>query len=181
MFLTVQPNPDALITAKPTNRIGVLKSAILTSQYFMKRTLLASGLVVYLVLSAFTSQPSLALINALSAGVPPGKAPKQPVLGTRSAKLIKVDGLSFKDLNQNGKLDKYEDWRLTPEERSKDLLGQMSLEEKVGFMLISTTRMKNDWSFEAPKNKDPITAISTKMTCWPARICLPGSPCPCPS
>ena len=34
----------------------------------------------------------------------------------------------------------------------------MSVEEKVGFMLISSTRLKNDWSFEAPKNKDPITS-----------------------
>jgi beta-glucosidase len=34
----------------------------------------------------------------------------------------------------------------------------MSVEEKVGFMLISTTRLKNDWAFEAPKNKEPITS-----------------------
>lgn len=34
----------------------------------------------------------------------------------------------------------------------------MSVEEKVGFMLISTTRLKNDWSFEAAKSKDFITS-----------------------
>jgi beta-glucosidase len=51
---------------------------------------------------------------------------------------IKISGLQFKDLNRNGKLDKYEDWRLSNEERSKDLLSKMSVEEKVGFMLIST-------------------------------------------
>lgn len=34
----------------------------------------------------------------------------------------------------------------------------MSVEQKVGFMLISTARMKNDWSFEAPKNKEPISS-----------------------
>jgi beta-glucosidase len=83
---------------------------------------------------------------------------KQPHLGTRSVKLIEVDGLKFKDLNKNGKLDKYEDWRLSYEERSNDLISQMSLEEKVGFMLISTTRLKNDWSFESPKTTDPITS-----------------------
>ena len=84
-------------------------------------------------------------------------AVKQPVLGVRSAKIIQKDGLNFKDLNRNGQVDTYEDWRLSAEERSKDLLAQLSLEQKVGFMLISTTRLKNDWSFEAPKNKDPIT------------------------
>jgi beta-glucosidase len=83
---------------------------------------------------------------------------QQPELGYRSASLLTVDNLKFKDLNKNGKLDKYEDWRLSNEERTRDLLAKMSLEEKVGFMLISTTRLKNDWSFEAPKTKDPITS-----------------------
>jgi len=70
----------------------------------------------------------------------------QPVLGYRSVKLLTVDGLQFKDLNRNGKLDKYEDWRLPNEERAKDLISKMSIEEKVGFMLISTARLKNDRS-----------------------------------
>ncbi|MEY4660812.1 MAG: hypothetical protein RLZZ42_764, partial [Bacteroidota bacterium] len=69
---------------------------------------------------------------------------KQPVLGTRSAKLLTVNGLQFKDLNKNGQLDKYEDWRLSNDTRAKDLLSKMSVEQKVGFMLISTTRLKND-------------------------------------
>jgi len=88
----------------------------------------------------------------------PSKPVKQPVLGYRSVKILTINGLSFKDLNRNNKLDKYEDWRLPYEVRAKDLLSQMSVEEKVGFMLISSTRLKNDWSFEAPKNKDPITS-----------------------
>ncbi len=83
---------------------------------------------------------------------------KQPILGMRSSKLVENDGLKFRDLNKNGKLDKYEDWRLSPEERGNDLLSKMSVEEKVGFMLISTTRLKNDWAFEKPKNQDPITS-----------------------
>ncbi len=52
----------------------------------------------------------------------------------------------------------YEDWRLPVAERSRNLLAKMSLEEKIGFMLISTTRLKNDWSFQAPQSKDPITS-----------------------
>ncbi|CAD5266018.1 MULTISPECIES: glycoside hydrolase family 3 N-terminal domain-containing protein [unclassified Imperialibacter] len=65
----------------------------------------------------------------------------QPELGTRSAPLIEADGYQFKDLNKNGALDKYEDWRLPPEERSSDLLSKMSLEEKAGFMVINSLSM----------------------------------------
>lgn len=70
----------------------------------------------------------------------------QPVLGYRSVALLKVDGYQFKDLNKNGLLDKYEDWRLSDEDRTKDLLTKMSVEEKVGFMLISTSRLKSERS-----------------------------------
>ena len=80
----------------------------------------------------------------------------QPFLGFRSAQILKLGNLQFKDLNKNGKLDLYEDWRQPNHVRANDLLSKMSVEEKVGFMLISTTRMQNDWSFETPKSKDPI-------------------------
>ncbi|MDX2245883.1 MAG: glycoside hydrolase family 3 N-terminal domain-containing protein [Bacteroidia bacterium] len=73
---------------------------------------------------------------------------QQPKLGSRSAKILEIDGQQFKDLNRNGALDPYEDWRLSDEERSKDLVSKMSLEQKAGFMLISTSRMENDWSFQ---------------------------------
>ena len=46
--------------------------------------------------------------------------------------LLTVDGLQFKDLNGNGMLDKYEDWRLDVDERIRDLYDQMTLEEKAG-------------------------------------------------
>ncbi len=77
----------------------------------------------------------------------------QPSLGYRSAKLLTVNGLQFKDLNKNGKLDKYEDWRLSNEVRINDLISQMTIEEKIGFMIISTTRLAGDYAFQqnAPK------------------------------
>ena len=52
-------------------------------------------------------------------------------------KILTVDGLKFKDLNKNGKLDKYEDWRLPIEERAKDLAEKMSVEQIAGLMLYS--------------------------------------------
>lgn len=74
---------------------------------------------------------------------------KQLDLGYRSVKILKVNNLDFKDLNKNNKLDKYEDWRLPVEARVKDLLAQMTLQEKIGFMIISTTRLAGDNSFQA--------------------------------
>ncbi|MEA1787096.1 glycoside hydrolase family 3 N-terminal domain-containing protein [Arenibacter sp. GZD96] len=85
-----------------------------------------------------------------------GFALEQPKLGYKSVQLLKSDNLEFKDLNKNNTLDPYEDWRLSYEDRAADLLSKMTLEQKVGFMIISTTRMENDWAFEKPKNNEPI-------------------------
>ena len=51
--------------------------------------------------------------------------------------ILEVDGLKFKDLNRNGVLDKYEDWRLSAEVRAADLAKQLSKEEIAGLMLYS--------------------------------------------
>ena len=52
-----------------------------------------------------------------------------------TAPIVKVDGMTFRDLNKNGRLDVYEDTRRPIEERVEDLLGQMTLEEKCGLMV----------------------------------------------
>ncbi|MFD0693040.1 glycoside hydrolase family 3 protein [Paenibacillus sp. GCM10027628] len=52
--------------------------------------------------------------------------------------ILEADGLSFKDLNKDGKLDPYEDWRLAPEERARDLASKMSIEQIAGLMLYSS-------------------------------------------
>jgi beta-glucosidase len=67
-----------------------------------------------------------------------GEAPKQPILGHHSAPLLTVDGLTFKDLNKNGKVDVYEDWRLAADVRTADLISRMSLEELAGLMVHGT-------------------------------------------
>lgn len=63
-----------------------------------------------------------------------------PTLGYSAAsgvKIITVDDLKFKDLNKNGKLDKYEDWRLPVQERAENLASLMSIEQIAGLMLYS--------------------------------------------
>jgi beta-glucosidase len=52
-------------------------------------------------------------------------------------KLIFKGGFAFKDLNKDGKLDNYEDWRLTADERAQDLAAKLSIEEIAGLMLYS--------------------------------------------
>ena len=56
---------------------------------------------------------------------------------TSGVKLITNKGLAFKDLNKNGQLDVYEDWRLSADERSKDLASKLSIEQIAGLMLYS--------------------------------------------
>ena len=64
-----------------------------------------------------------------------------PTLGyspQSGVKLLIDDGFAFKDLNRNGTLDQYEDWRLSPEERADNLATQLSIEEIAGLMLYSS-------------------------------------------
>jgi beta-glucosidase len=56
---------------------------------------------------------------------------------TSSIKLLTINGFAFKDLNRNGRLDKYEDWRLRADERAKDLASKMTIEQIAGLMLYS--------------------------------------------
>ncbi|MBL7856764.1 MAG: glycoside hydrolase family 3 C-terminal domain-containing protein [Cyclobacteriaceae bacterium] len=51
--------------------------------------------------------------------------------------VLTVDQWGFKDLNKNGQLDQYEDWRLSADERAADLASKMSIEQIAGLMLYS--------------------------------------------
>jgi beta-glucosidase len=91
----------------------------------MYRTSLA--LVALVAISAIgigqTRSPGLAVAAAA-----------QPKLEARVAPILKLGGLTFKDLNRNGVLDPYEDWRLPVERRVDDLVSRMTMEEKAGLM-----------------------------------------------
>ena len=65
---------------------------------------------------------------------------------TADTEILDVDGLKFKDLNKNGSLDVYEDWRKPVEERVNDLLAQMSTTDKAAQMLHMTlVTLKESW------------------------------------
>ncbi len=56
--------------------------------------------------------------------------------------------ITYRDLNKNGKKDIYEDASQPIEARIKDLLSQMTLEEKAGMMFITGTRVNPDGSLD---------------------------------
>ncbi|MGO4819498.1 glycoside hydrolase family 3 N-terminal domain-containing protein [Flavobacterium sp. W22_SRS_FP1] len=64
---------------------------------------------------------------------------------TTTNPIITVNGLTFSDLNRNGKLDKYEDYRLSAQDRIQDLINQMTDEEKAS-MLIGIGMPGFDWA-----------------------------------
>lgn len=85
----------------------------------------------------FTVATSLLLASCASvtAAMVGGGTGAQPELGSRSAPIIMVEGLRFRDLDRSGDLTPYEDWRLSPERRTADLVSRMTLEEKAGAMV----------------------------------------------
>ncbi len=76
----------------------------------------------------------LLLISPINIGFSQS-APPQPIINARLAPVLQINGLLFKDLNKNGKLDVYEDWRRPMDERVNDLVAQMTVEEKAGLMV----------------------------------------------
>ena len=67
--------------------------------------------------------------------------------------LIQVDGYAFKDLDRDGVLDGYEDWRNDDETRAMDLASQMSVDEMTplfthgGWMSFGTTIEGDDLAY----------------------------------
>ena len=90
---------------------------------------------------------SLALAAMLGLSAFPAMAEEslqQPELVARVKNIIEVDGYQFKDLNNNGTLDPYEDWRLSAEERADNLLEQMDATQMAAQMVHLTLVSKKD-------------------------------------
>lgn len=68
----------------------------------------------------------------------------QPTLNPRAKSIIEADGYQFIDLNGNGSLDVYEDWRLDADTRAADLVSQMTVREKIAQMQHPTYLPRSD-------------------------------------
>ena len=76
------------------------------------------------------------------------KATHNELLTQQSGLLATENGVTFRDLNKNGKLDPYEDPRQPLESRIENLMGQMTLEEKAGMLFINGAAVNADGSIE---------------------------------
>jgi beta-glucosidase len=104
---------------------------------------------------------SLFLAVPLSIAQGNGNATKQPPLSRRSAPILTVEGLQFKDLNRNGKLDPYEDWRLPSSVRAQDLLQQMTLDEMAGQLVHGTLPTPRSSAGDGPTGYDEAKTSSS--------------------
>jgi len=86
-------------------------------------------------------------LTSVSVSVSAAVVANQPKIHSRQIPVITIDGLKFRDLNRNTQLDPYEDWRLSPKDRTADLVSRMSLAEKAGTMMhgwLSATEERYD-------------------------------------
>ena len=82
----------------------------------------------------------LASVALGATGVPaavaaPAEGAQPGLESAGSAPLITVDGLRFRDLDKDGALTPYEDWRLSADDRAADLVARMSPEERAGLLM----------------------------------------------
>lgn len=91
-----------------------------------------------------------------------GETYEQPELNPHSKSVIEVDGYRFIDLNGNGMLDVYEDWRQDAETRAADLVGQMTAREKIAQMQHPTYLPRADGKI-APYLQDYCTDYGIGM------------------
>ncbi len=99
--------------------------------------------IAYMLMSFIKKDPGAnkwTMISKDNSGIVFIKNTNGPTLGysiSSGITILTIDGLAFKDLNKNGKLDKYEDWRLPVDQRAKDLASKLSIEQIAGLMLYS--------------------------------------------
>ena len=99
-----------------------------------------------------------------------GGETRQAILSSRSAKIITTDGLQFRDLNGDGQLTPYEDWRLTPTQRAADLMSRMTFEQKAG-LLVHGTLPVSGTSYQLDGANSVTDLVGTrKMTTFITRL-----------
>ncbi|HPY42853.1 MAG TPA: glycoside hydrolase family 3 N-terminal domain-containing protein [Clostridia bacterium] len=86
------------------------------------------------------------MAGAMTPGMAQSGGDEQPALNPRVKSTIEADGYRFIDLNGNGELDVYEDWRQDAQTRANDLVSQMTAREKIAQMQHPTYLPRADGS-----------------------------------
>jgi beta-glucosidase len=92
---------------------------------------------------------------------------------------VTVGGLAFRDLDRNGRLTPYEDWRRSADARATDLLSRMTPEQRAGLLVHGTLPV-------AGQGYDPaalttlvrdrhVTTMITRLAAPPATIAAAGN------
>lgn len=89
--------------------------------------------------------------------IAPNHTTQQPQLSSHSGEFLEIDGLKFKDLNHDGQLDVYEDWRKSPAERAAHLTSLLPLKDKIGLLFHATLE-------NADENNQTYDLINAKKT-----------------
>jgi beta-glucosidase len=64
----------------------------------------------------------------------------QPELSSLTVPELRRDGLRFRDLDRDGSLSVFEDWRRSAADRARDLVRRLTIAEKAGLMMHGTAR-----------------------------------------
>ncbi|WP_432541322.1 glycoside hydrolase family 3 protein [Kineococcus sp. SYSU DK002] len=124
-----------------------------------------AGLVAVTVAGTTTSS---------AAPAAPAAASGQPLLSTRGAEVLQVGGLRFRDLDRDGQLTPYEDWRLTPDQRADDLLGRMDPAQRAGLLVhgnLTSSGTTYDVAATARDVADRhVTTFITRLSAEPEQI-----------
>lgn len=110
---------------KGETRMKKLVSLLVALTMFLSMVSFASAEAKYT--TETTADGWIRVVN--EGGATLGYAPESGVT------IIESDGYAFKDMNKNGELDPYEDWRLSYEERAVDLVSKMTIEQMSGLRI----------------------------------------------
>ncbi|BFM15129.1 glycoside hydrolase family 3 N-terminal domain-containing protein [Maricurvus nonylphenolicus] len=82
---------------------------------------------------------------------------------TIAAPKLKIEGIDFRDLNKNGRLDVYENPEASVSDRVEDLLLRMTLEEKAGLMFITPISVGNEGRLRERPSFEDIISLTTPI------------------
>ena len=126
------------------------------------------------------SPAGLALAGSMALAACGGPVVQQPELEARHKPILAVESLEFRDLDGDGQLAPYEDWRLQAEERAADLTERMNVAEKVGTLMHSTLplpggRFNDAVQYDLPAlgqlvSQRHVTSFITRLSIAPAEL-----------
>ena len=87
-----------------------------------------------------------------------------PTIGVAYVGVVEQEGLYFRDSNNNGELEPYEDWRLPVEERVADLLPRLTMEQRAGLILNQMAASPSAGTYEQALKEDGTVDLGQLIT-----------------